>query len=82
MRVLITLVLAAICAFVLVVGLASSFARQNPEERPTGLTAPGGAPANQRPARQRIQPLRAGLEPLPLTEAIRVVLARSQGMGS
>jgi hypothetical protein len=79
MRMLITLVLAAICAFVLVVGLASSFARQEAEGRRIELTSPAGTRTNQRPAAQQIQPLRVRL---PLTDAIRVVLERSQGMGS
>jgi hypothetical protein len=82
MRVFITLVLAAICAFILVVGLADSFARQHPAGRTLPLTRPAGEPANHAPANGRLQPLRVGLTPLPLNEAIRLVLERSQEMGS
>jgi hypothetical protein len=79
MRILITLVLAAICAFVLVVGLAGSFGRHNRQEQTIPLSSPAGEPASQRPNRAPMQPLRAETTPLPLNQAIRIVLERSQG---
>ena len=82
MRILIVFVFAAICAFVLVVGLAGSFSRQNPQEQSIPLSSPAGEPASQRPARAPMQPLRVETKPLPLNQAIRIVLERSQGIGS
>ena len=77
MRIFITLVLAAIWAFVLVVGLAGSLARQNPQEQTIPLSSPTGEPAYQRPVQAPVQPLSVGTRALPLNQAIRIVLERS-----